>query len=49
MNFDNPVYRKTTEDQFSLEKNVPARMYPSTVDEEVRTLSATRDTVIGLR
>lgn len=47
MNFDNPVYRKTTEDQFSLEKNVPARMYPSTVDDEVRTL--TRDTVIGLR
>ncbi|XP_037050178.1 very low-density lipoprotein receptor-like isoform X9 [Bradysia coprophila] len=36
MNFDNPVYRKTTEDQFSLEKNLPARMYPSTVDEETQ-------------
>ncbi|XP_044740790.1 very low-density lipoprotein receptor-like isoform X3 [Chrysoperla carnea] len=37
MNFDNPVYRKTTEDQFSLEKNVyqPSRLYPSTVGEEV--------------
>ncbi|XP_062714840.1 low-density lipoprotein receptor isoform X4 [Aedes albopictus] len=34
MNFDNPVYRKTTEDQFSLEKNLPSRMYPSTVGEE---------------
>ncbi|XP_021711656.1 very low-density lipoprotein receptor isoform X3 [Aedes aegypti] len=34
MNFDNPVYRKTTEDQFSLEKNLPNRMYPSTVGEE---------------
>ncbi|XP_049305507.1 very low-density lipoprotein receptor isoform X10 [Bactrocera dorsalis] len=35
MNFENPVYRKTTEDHFSLEKNnLPARMYPSTVDEE---------------
>jgi len=34
MNFDNPVYRKTTEDQFSLEKNISTRMYPSTVDEE---------------
>ncbi|XP_012162005.1 low-density lipoprotein receptor 2 isoform X7 [Ceratitis capitata] len=36
MNFENPVYRKTTEDHFSLEKNnLPTtRMYPSTVDEE---------------
>ncbi|XP_055379228.1 putative uncharacterized protein DDB_G0282133 isoform X1 [Condylostylus longicornis] len=34
INFDNPVYRKTTEDQFSLEKNMPTRMYPSTVDDE---------------
>ncbi|XP_065088689.1 very low-density lipoprotein receptor-like isoform X2 [Ochlerotatus camptorhynchus] len=36
MNFDNPVYRKTTEDQFSLEKNLPSRMYPSTVGEEAQ-------------
>lgn len=33
MNFENPAYRKTTEDHFSVEKNLP--IYPSTVDEEV--------------
>ncbi|XP_061500692.1 low-density lipoprotein receptor isoform X6 [Anopheles gambiae] len=48
MNFDNPVYRKTTEDQFSLEKNIQSRMYPSTVGEEAQeplTRPATNDFV----
>ncbi|XP_035895100.1 very low-density lipoprotein receptor isoform X2 [Anopheles stephensi] len=48
MNFDNPVYRKTTEDQFSLEKNMQSRMYPSTVGEEAQeplTRPATNDYV----
>ncbi|XP_047545771.1 very low-density lipoprotein receptor isoform X3 [Vanessa atalanta] len=43
MNFDNPVYRKTTENQFSLEQNGYApgsKLYPSTVGEEVRALTA---------
>ncbi|XP_055304878.1 low-density lipoprotein receptor-like isoform X2 [Sitodiplosis mosellana] len=35
MNFDNPVYRKTTEDQFSLEKNLPTRVYASSLDDEI--------------
>lgn len=47
INFDNPVYRKTTEDQFSLEKNMPPRMYPSTVGEEVRALA--RDCAVSIR
>lgn len=47
MNFDNPVYRKTTEDQFSLEKNLPNKMYASTVGEEVRAL--TRDCAVSIR
>jgi hypothetical protein len=47
MNFDNPVYRKTTEDQFSLEKNKPIRVYPSTVGEEVRAL--TREFAVSIR
>ncbi|XP_053681178.1 low-density lipoprotein receptor 2-like [Anopheles nili] len=48
INFDNPVYRKTTEDQFSLEKNMQSRMYPSTVGEEAQeplTRPATNDFV----
>uniref|UniRef100_A0A182PD54 Uncharacterized protein n=1 Tax=Anopheles epiroticus TaxID=199890 RepID=A0A182PD54_9DIPT len=47
MNFDNPVYRKTTEDQFSLEKNIQSRMYPSTVGEEVRAFA--RDYTVCIR
>ncbi|XP_014362949.1 low-density lipoprotein receptor isoform X7 [Papilio machaon] len=39
MNFDNPVYRKTTENQFALEQNGYApgsKLYPSTVGEEAQ-------------
>ncbi|XP_026831949.1 very low-density lipoprotein receptor isoform X1 [Drosophila erecta] len=35
MNFENPVYHKTTEDHFSLEKNVKPHMYAAAVEEEV--------------
>lgn len=39
MNFDNPVYRKTTEDTFQIEKNnlhvVTGGLHPSTMGEEV--------------
>ncbi|XP_030373632.1 low-density lipoprotein receptor-like isoform X7 [Scaptodrosophila lebanonensis] len=35
MNFENPVYRKTTEDDFSLEKNARSHMYAAAMEEEV--------------
>ncbi|XP_033166552.1 low-density lipoprotein receptor isoform X2 [Drosophila mauritiana] len=34
MNFENPVYHKTTEDHFSLEKNVTPHMFATAPDEE---------------
>ncbi|KAH8382769.1 hypothetical protein KR009_005155 [Drosophila setifemur] len=34
MNFENPVYHKTTEDHFSLEKNVTPNIYSSAAEEE---------------
>lgn len=48
MNFDNPVYRKTTEDQFSLEKNQyqPSTFPSVTVAEEVRTMASLEACII---
>ncbi|XP_017079693.2 low-density lipoprotein receptor isoform X3 [Drosophila eugracilis] len=34
MNFENPVYHKTTEDHFSLEKNGTPHMYSTAMEEE---------------
>ncbi|XP_017128935.1 very low-density lipoprotein receptor isoform X2 [Drosophila elegans] len=34
INFENPVYHKTTEDHFSLEKNVSPHMYATAMEEE---------------
>ncbi|XP_037718730.1 very low-density lipoprotein receptor-like isoform X2 [Drosophila subpulchrella] len=34
MNFENPVYHKTTEDHFRLEKNVTPHMYATAMEEE---------------
>ncbi|XP_017000522.2 very low-density lipoprotein receptor isoform X3 [Drosophila takahashii] len=36
MNFENPVYHKTTEDHFSLEKNVTPHMYATAMEEEAQ-------------
>ncbi|XP_020811857.1 very low-density lipoprotein receptor isoform X4 [Drosophila serrata] len=35
MNFENPVYHKTTEDHFSLQKNGTPQMYATAMEEEV--------------